>query len=79
MSHTGTAERRSIYQPDRGRTGVRDSDSQTITQTHFRIGKDSDALADMMAPAEVAEERECVQNHFTARGGWYDSAPSPFR
>ena len=39
MSHTGTAERRSMYQPDRVRTESRDSDSPTVVQTHFRIGK----------------------------------------
>ena len=40
MSHTGKAERRNMYQPDRVRTEVRDSDSPTVAQTHFRIGKD---------------------------------------
>jgi hypothetical protein len=39
MSHTGTAERRSIYQPNRVSTESRDSDSPTVVQTHFRIGK----------------------------------------
>jgi len=40
MSRTGTAERRNLYQPDRVRTESRDSDSPTVVQTHFRIGKD---------------------------------------
>jgi hypothetical protein len=40
MSHTGAAERRNIYLPDRVRTESRDSDSPTVVQTHFRIGKD---------------------------------------
>ncbi|MEK9141475.1 MAG: hypothetical protein AAB308_10520, partial [Nitrospirota bacterium] len=40
MSHTGTAERRSLDQPNRVRTESRDSDSPTVVQTHFRIGKD---------------------------------------
>ncbi|MDH5320670.1 MAG: hypothetical protein OEW14_20185, partial [Nitrospira sp.] len=39
LSHTGTAERRSIYQPNRVSTESRDSDSPTVVQTHFRIGK----------------------------------------
>ncbi|OGW47964.1 MAG: hypothetical protein A2V62_06405 [Nitrospirae bacterium RBG_19FT_COMBO_58_9] len=39
MSHTGTAERLSIDQPDRVSTESRDSDSPTGVQTHFRIGK----------------------------------------
>ena len=39
MSHTGTAEQRSIYQPDRDSTESRDSDSPTVVQTHFWTGK----------------------------------------
>jgi hypothetical protein len=39
MSHPGAAERRNIYQPDRVSTVSRDSDSPTVVQTHFRIGK----------------------------------------
>ena len=42
MSTTGTAERRSIDRPDRGRTGFRHSDSPTFVQTHFRVGKYSE-------------------------------------
>ena len=39
MSHTRTAERRSLDQPNRGSTESRDSDSPTVVQTHFWIGK----------------------------------------
>jgi hypothetical protein len=39
MSHPGAAEQRNMYQPDRVRTESRDSDSPTVVQTHFRIGK----------------------------------------
>jgi hypothetical protein len=35
----GSAEQRSIDQPDRVRTEGRNSDSPTVAQTHFRTGK----------------------------------------
>jgi hypothetical protein len=49
MSKPGTAERRNIYQPDRGRTGVRDSGLPTFAQTHFRIGKDLFLIVRLLA------------------------------
>ncbi|MDH4081598.1 MAG: hypothetical protein OEU68_17500, partial [Nitrospira sp.] len=55
LSHTGTAERRSIYQPNRVSTESRDSDSPTVVQTHFRIGKYWGRTPSTMHPSPVRQ------------------------